>query len=190
MQYIIQNNKNHWNHIPKTPLAWKKLQNKTKKKKGHFSHIGNEIKICSQNKCHHHLSNVCENSFRMFHSNWVISDYDSCLAVWISQAESNKLPKQMNGNQKWPSYCETYEMNFHRRWKGDDGIYFGYRFWFHCLYEQSGLFWKLFHANGVFGIWFILQNGNMLNLFHGSPTDIHWLQNKVLSIVTIQFQLK
>ena len=30
-------------------------------KKGHFSHIGNEIKICSQNKCHHHLSNICEN---------------------------------------------------------------------------------------------------------------------------------
>ena len=46
-------------------------------KKGHFAHIGNEIKICSQNKCHHHLSNVCENSFRMFHSNWVISDYHS-----------------------------------------------------------------------------------------------------------------
>ena len=42
--------------------------------------IGNEIKICSQNKCHHHLSNVCENSFRMFHSNWVISDYHSF--VW------------------------------------------------------------------------------------------------------------
>ena len=39
--------------------------------------IGNEIKICSQYKCHHHLSNVCENSFRMFHSNWVISDYHS-----------------------------------------------------------------------------------------------------------------
>ena len=75
MQYIIQNNKNHWNHIPKTPLAWKKLP-----KKGHFAHIGNEIKICSQNKCHHHLSNVCENSFRMFHSNWVISDYHSF--VW------------------------------------------------------------------------------------------------------------
>ena len=49
-------------------------------KKGHFAHIGNEIKICSQNKCHHHLSNVCENSFRMFHSNWVISDYHSF--VW------------------------------------------------------------------------------------------------------------
>ena len=72
MQYIIQNNKNHWNHIPNTPLAWKKLP-----KKGHFAHISNEIKICSQNKCHHHLSNVCENSFRMFHSNWVISDYHS-----------------------------------------------------------------------------------------------------------------
>ena len=49
-------------------------------KKGHFVHIGNEIKICSQNKCHHHISNVCENSFRMFHSNWVISDYHSF--VW------------------------------------------------------------------------------------------------------------
>ena len=60
---------------PKTPLAWKKLP-----KKGHFAHIGNEIKIWSQNKCHHHLSNVCENSFRMFHSNWVISDYHSL--VW------------------------------------------------------------------------------------------------------------
>ena len=34
----------------------------------------------SQNKCHHHLSNVCENSFCMFHSNWVISDYHSF--VW------------------------------------------------------------------------------------------------------------
>ena len=75
MQYIIQNNKNHWNHIPKMPLAWKKLP-----KKAHFAHIGNEIKICSQNKCHHHLSNVWENSFRMFHSNWVISDYHSF--VW------------------------------------------------------------------------------------------------------------
>ena len=78
MQYIIQNNKNHWNHIPKTPLAWKSL--KKKEKKGHFAHIGNEIKICSQNKCHHHLSKVCENSFHMFHSNWVISDYHSF--VW------------------------------------------------------------------------------------------------------------
>ena len=47
------------------------------KKRGHFAHLGNEIKLCSQNKCHHHLSNVCENSFRRFHSNWVISDYHS-----------------------------------------------------------------------------------------------------------------
>ena len=90
-----------------------------------------------------------------------------CLAVWIYLAESNKLPKQMNGNQKWPSNCETYEINFHRRWKGDDGIYFGYRFWFHCLYEQNGLFfflfffffffWSFFHASGVFGIWLSFQ---------------------------------
>ena len=29
-------------------------------KKGDFVHIGNEIQICSQNKCHHHLSNVCD----------------------------------------------------------------------------------------------------------------------------------
>ena len=76
MQYVTQNNKNRLNHIPKMPLAWKKLP----KKKGHFAHIGNEIKICSQNKCHHHLSKVCENSFHMFHSNWVISDYHSF--VW------------------------------------------------------------------------------------------------------------
>ena len=53
---------------------------KSFQRKGHFAHIGNEIKIFSQNKCHHHLSNVCENSFRMFHSNWVISDYHSF--VW------------------------------------------------------------------------------------------------------------
>ena len=61
-----------------------------KKKKGHFAHIGNEIKICSQNKCHHHLSNVCENSFHMLHSNWVISDYHSFgQFVRFSQGNSN-----------------------------------------------------------------------------------------------------
>ena len=95
MQYIIQNNKNHWNHIPKTPLAWKKAS-----KKGHFAHIGNEIKICSQNKCHHHLSNVCENSFRMFHSNWVISDRHSF--VWQFEFPWLNLTNCPN---KWPSYC-------------------------------------------------------------------------------------
>ena len=59
--------------------------------KGHFAHIGNEIKICSQNKCHHRLSNVCENSFRMFHSNWVISDYHSFVWQFVrfSQGNSN-----------------------------------------------------------------------------------------------------
>ena len=53
---------------------------KSFQKRGHFAHIGNEIKICSQNKCHHHLSNVCENSFGVFHSNWVIPDDHSF--VW------------------------------------------------------------------------------------------------------------
>ena len=73
----------------------------------------------------------------------------------LDSAREIQTAKQMNGNQKWPSYCETYEMNFHRRWKGDDGIYFGYRFWFHCLYEQNGLFFgSISHANGVFEIWF------------------------------------
>ena len=65
-------------HIPKTPLGDKSFQ---KKKRGHFTHTGNEIKICRQNKCHHHLSNVCENSFRMFHRNWVISDYHSFVSA-------------------------------------------------------------------------------------------------------------
>ena len=135
---IIIFQKRHW--------CEKSLQ---KKKKGHFAHIGNEIKICSQNKCHHHLSNVCENSFRMLHSNWVISDYHSFVwAVLLDPAREIQTAKQMNGNQKWTNYCETYEMNVHRRWKGDDGIYFGYRFWFHCLYvtrsDEMGL--KLHHT--------------------------------------------
>ena len=64
----------------KNVIGVKKSFQKKKKKKDHFAHIGNGIKICSQSKCYHHLSNVCENSFRMFHSNWVISDYHSF--VW------------------------------------------------------------------------------------------------------------
>ena len=78
-----------------------------------------------------------------------------CFGSLLDSAREIQTAKQMNGNQKWPSYCETYEINYHRRWKGDDGIYFGYRFWFHCLYEQNRLFLKLFfHDNGIFGIWF------------------------------------
>ena len=107
-----------------------------------------------------------------FHSNWIFSDYHSFVwAVCIQTA------KQMNGNQKWPSYCETYEMNFHRRWKGDDGIYFGYRFWFHCLYEQNGLFWKLFSRQWRF--W------NMISMIFVVLYDIlHYcnLRNRKLEI--------
>ena len=117
MQYIIQNNKNHWNHIPKTTLAWKKLP-----KKGHFAHIGNEIKICSQNKCHHHLSNICANSFRMFHSNWAISDYHSF--VWQFEFPWLNLTNCPN---KWMVI------------RNDPVI-----IWFHCLYEQNGLFLEAF----------------------------------------------
>ena len=119
-------------------------------KKGHFAHIGNEIKICSQNKCHHHLSNVCENSFRMFHSNWSFLITIHLFGSLLDSAKEIQTAKQMNGNQKWPSYCETYEMNFHRRWKGDDGIYFGYRFWFHCLNEKNGLFLEAFFTPMAF----------------------------------------
>ena len=56
----------------------------------------------------------------------------------------------MNGNEKWPSYCETYETNFHRRWKGDDGIYFGYRFWFIAYMSKMAFFWKLFFTPMAF----------------------------------------
>ena len=92
MQYIIQNNKiieiifqkRHWR------------EKRFLKKGGHFAYIGNEIKICSQNKCHHHLSKVCENSFRMFHSNWVISDYHSF--VWQFEFSWLNLTKCRN---KW-----------------------------------------------------------------------------------------
>ena len=114
MQYIIQNNKNHWNHIPKTPLAWKKLP-----KKGHFAHTGNQIKICSQNKCHHHLSNVCENSFRMFHSNWVISDYHSF--VWQFEFPWLNLTNcPLPIWAKWPFFGSFFHAN------GVFGIWFTY----------------------------------------------------------------
>ena len=69
---VIIFQKRHWHE--------KKLHKKKQKKRGHFAHICNEIKTCNQNTCYHHLSNVCENSFCMFHSNWVISDYHSF--VW------------------------------------------------------------------------------------------------------------
>ena len=87
-----------------------------------------------------------------------------CLGSLLDSAREIQTTKQMNANQKWPSYCETYEMNFHRRWKGDDGIYFGYRFWFHCLYEQNGLFWKLFSRQWRF--W------NMISMIFVVPYDI------------------
>ena len=80
----LKNSKEY--HIPKNAIGGKKAS-----KKGNFAHIGNEIKICNPNKCHHHLSNVCENSFRMFHSSWVISDNHSFVWQFVrfSQGNSN-----------------------------------------------------------------------------------------------------
>ena len=153
MQYIIPNNKNHWNHIPKTPLAWKKLP----PKKGHFAHIGNEIKICSQNKCHHHLSNVCENSFRMFHSNWVISDYHSF--VW--QFEFPWL-NPTNCPNKWMVIRNDPVTVKHTKWIFTDvgkvmmAFILATDFDFIAYMSKMALFFgSFFHANGVFGLWLI-----------------------------------
>ena len=150
MQYIIQNNKNHWNHILKTPLAWKKLP-----KKGHFAHIGNEIKICSQNKCHHHLSNVCENSFRMFHSNWVISDYHSF--VW--QFEFPWMNLTNCQTNEWQSEMTQLLWNIRNEFSQTLE-----RWWWHLFRLQILIslpiwaiwpfFGSFFHANGIFGIWY------------------------------------
>ena len=84
---------------------------KASKKKGRFAHIGKEIKICSQNKCHHHLSNVCENSFCMFHSNWVISDYHSF--VWQFEFPWLNLTNCPN---KWMVIRNDPVTVKHRKW--------------------------------------------------------------------------
>ena len=51
-------------------------------------------------------------------------------------------------------------MNFHRRSKGDDDIYFGYRFWFHCQYEQNGLFLEAFFTPMAFLEYDSFSNNN------------------------------
>ena len=128
---------------------------KASKKKGHFAHIiDNEIKISSQNKCHHHLSNVCENSFRMFHSNWVISYYHSF--VWQFEFPWLNLTNCPNKLKVIRNDPVTVK---HTKWIFTDvgkvmmafilATDFDY-----CLYEQNGLFFgSFFHASGVFGIW-------------------------------------
>ena len=164
MQYIIQNNKNHWNHIPKTPLAWKKLPPPPPpppKKKGRFAHIGNEIKVCSQNKCHHHLSNVCENSFRMFHSNWVISDYHSF--VWQFEFPWLNLTNCPN---KWMVIRNDPVTVKHTKWIFTDvgkvmmAFILATDFDFIAYMSKMPFFFSFFfevffHANGVFGIWYM-----------------------------------
>ena len=154
MQYITQNNKNRWNHIPKTPLAWKKAS-----KKGHFAHIGNEIKICSQNKCHHHLSNVCENSFRMFHSNWVISDYHSF--VWQFEFPWLNLTNCPDVGKVMMTFLSAADFDFI------------------AYMSKMGFFESFFHANGVFGIWSYFLNkidNILLYCFH----IVYYDRNNVL----------
>ena len=142
MKYIIQNNKNHWNHIPKTPLAWKKA---SKKKAILLIIIGNEIKICSQNKCHHHLSNVCENSFCMFHSNWVISDYHSF--VWQFEFPWLNLTNFPN---KWMVIRNDQVTVKHTKWIFTDvgkvmmAFILATDFDFIAYMSKVAFFWKLF----------------------------------------------
>ena len=116
-------------------------------KKGHFAHIGNEIKICSQNKCHHHLSNVCENSFRMFHSNWVISDYHSF--VWQFQFPWLNLTNCPN---KWMVIRNDPVTVKHTKWIFTDIgkvmmafiLATDFDFIAYNYYEQNGLFLDAF----------------------------------------------
>ena len=68
--------------------------------KSHFAHIGNEIKICSQNKRHHHLSNVCENSFRMCTVTRSFLITIHLFGSLLDSAREIQTAKQMNGNQK------------------------------------------------------------------------------------------
>ena len=122
-----------------------------------------KIKICSQNKCHHHLSNVCENSFRMFHSNWVISDYHSF--VW--QFEFPWL-NPTNCRNKWMVIRNDPVTVKHTKWIFTDvgkvmmASILATDFDFIAYMSKMALFfffffWSFFHANGVFGTWYCHQ---------------------------------
>ena len=123
-------------------------------KKGHFAHIGNEIKICSQNKCHHHLSNVCENSFRMFHRNWVISDYHSF--VWQFEFPWLNLTNCPN---KWMVIRNDPVTVKHTKWIFTDigkvmmAFILATDFDFIAYMSKMAFFGSFFHANGAFGIY-------------------------------------
>ena len=122
--------------------------------------IGNEIKICSQNKCHHHLSNVCENSFRMFHSNWVTSDYHSF--VWQFEFPWLNLTNCPN---KWMVIRNDPVTVKHTKWIFTDvekvmmAFILATDFDFIAYMSKMAFFFfffffgSFFHANGVFGIW-------------------------------------
>ena len=80
-----------------------------------------------------------------------------CLGSLLDSAREIQTAKQMNGNQKWPSYCETYEMNFTDVGKVMMAFILATDFDFIAYMSKmafSFFFWSFFHANGVFGIWF------------------------------------
>ena len=117
-------------------------------------------------------------------------------ASLLDSAREIQPAKQMNGNQKWPSYCETYKMNFHRLWKGDDGIYFGYRFWFHCPMSKTAFSWKLFSGqwrfwNMISMIFVVLYDIlHYCNLpYERSETESSRFENNVTSSHTSECQL-
>ena len=127
---------------------------KSFQKESRFAHVGNEIKICSQNKCHHHLSNVCENSFRMFHSDWVISDYHSF--VWQFEFPWLNLTNCPN---KWMVIRNDPVPVKHTKWIFTDvgkvmmAFILATDFDFIAYMSKMAFFGSFFHANGIFGIW-------------------------------------
>ena len=147
---------------------------KASKKKGHFAHIGNEINICSQNKCHHHLSNVCENSFCMFHSNWVISDYHSF--VWQFEFPWLNLT---NCRNKWMVIRNDPVTVRHTKWIFTDvgkvmmAFILATDFDFIAYMNKMAFFGSFFHANGVFGIWYTFHVYTEMRAVseHGTATE-------------------
>ena len=152
---------------------------KASKKKAILLIIGNEIKICSQNKCHHHHSNVCGNSFRMCHSNWVISDYH--LFVWQFEFPWLNLTNQFefpwlnltNCRNKWMVIRNDPVTVKHTKWIFTDVgkvmmvFILATDFDFIAYMSKMALFWEaFFNANGVYGIWYFIWSQGFSSYQH------------------------
>ena len=112
----------------------------------------------SQNKCHHHhLSNVCENSFCMFHSSWVISDYHF---VWQFEFPWLNLTNCPN---KWMVIRNDPVTVKHTKWIFTDVgkvmmifiLATDFDFIAYMSKMASFFFGSFLHANGVFGMMYI-----------------------------------